>query len=288
MPKIHRPMQGIRIWKNEKNKFCVFELHYSADEDKRTEAWKANAKSGLTSAKWKQEYELEWLSFAGQPVYPDWNRRIHGVEYELDAHMGLPLLIGFDFGLTPAAVIAQLQGNQLMVMKEYIGMNIGAKRFVEYVQKQLRTRYPNWANFRRDYLCFIDPSGQFRKDTDEGTCAQILDAAGFNPQPGPVAFEARRTAVEQFLVTMHKGAPTLQVAMNECPTLTKGFDGGYMYPEGALELKADSASPIKNIYSHVHDAFQYLCFGVGAVRMEVRRQFGNASPGYGFQGRDKR
>lgn len=277
-----KPMQGIRIWKNPKNRFTVFEIHYSADEDKTSAEWKAAAKSGMPRRQWEQEYEIKWHSYEGLPVYGDWNKTLHESPFVMEAHVGLPLLIGWDFGLCAAAIVGQLQGSKLCILKEFTSMNMGAERFSTYVVHQLRQLYPQWADRKRDWLCWIDPSGQFRKDTDEGTCARVLDNKGFSPMPGPVAWEARRGAVEAFLCRMTKEGPSFQVNTMQCPVLSKGFEGGYRYPKKATELEQTILSPLKNMYSHVHDALQYLCWGV-ATKQHAMRRSQVPKPSYGFQ-----
>lgn len=284
MAKIHKPMQGIRIWENEKNKFTIFEAHYSADPDKRTAEWKENAKAGMPRRKWEQEYEISWTTFAGLPVYGDFNSQVHLSESKIKPQIGLPLLIGFDFGLSAACIIGQLQEDQLVALKEFTSVNMGARRFLSHVCPQLRILFPKWGSFKKDYLCFGDPSGAFRKDTDEGTCFQELDTAGFSPQAGPVAFEARRTGVEHFLARTTKKGPCMIINQQECPMLVKGFEGGYHYPEKAVEIEAATLSPVKNKYSHVHDAWQYLCCGMRDMN-RPRRRGAVPTPSYGFQKR---
>lgn len=281
MAKVLNPMQGVRIWENEKNHFTVFELHYTADEDKRSAEWKNAAKSGLPRRKFAQEYDLEWLTFEGTPVYGDWNKKIHAAPYLLEPQVGLPLLIGWDFGLSAAALVGQYSNGTLNILKEFTSLNMGAERFSTHVIRELRQLFPQWSDRRRDWLCYIDPSGMFRKDTDEGTCAKILDAKGFQCIPGPVAWEARRGAVEGFLCQMHRGIPGFQVNTNECPVLTRGFDGGYRYPEKATEIEQSVLSPLKNKYSHIHDALQYLAWGVNAQNQNYRR-VSVPRPAFGF------
>lgn len=284
MAEILNPMQGIRIWKNPSNKFTVFELHYSADEQKRSESWKSAAKSGMSRRKFLQEYELEWLTYTGIPVYGDWNKGFHGSQFIIEPQVGLPLCIGWDFGLCAAALIGQLQGSQLCILKEFTSVNMGAKRFSSHVVSQIRLLFPQWSDLRRDWLSFGDPSGAFRKDTDEGTCFQVLDAHGFQTIPGPVAFEARRQAVENYLVKVIKGEPCFKVNINECPMFVKGFDGGYRYSDTALEFEKNTLVPIKNIYSHIHDAGQYLCSGIlQAARSYAAGAVSVPRPTYGFQ-----
>lgn len=278
------PMQGVRIWENQKNRFTVFELHYSADEAKRSDEWRDRAKSGMSRRTFQQEYELSWISYSGIPVYGDWKKDFHGSPYKIEPQVGLPLCIGWDFGLCAAALIGQLQGDQLCILKEFTSVNMGAKRFSLHVVQQIRQLFPQWADLRRDWLSFGDPSGAFRKDTDEGTCFQVLDAHGFQTQAGPVAFEGRRQSVENFLVKVVKGEPCLKVNLNECPMFAKGFDGGYRYSDTAAEFEKNTLVPLKNIYSHIHDAGQYLCSGILEASASYRRGMIRVpNPSYGFQ-----
>lgn len=268
----YRKLPGVKITKNKKNKFTVFELHYSADPDKATEMWKEAQKSKTSLKKWNQEMEIVWDQHAGNPVYPDYNRKFHETQDELLPEIGLPILIGVDFGLTPAAVIGQLQDQKLVIFRELCEFNMGAERFTKKLKEVLSTEYPNWANLSKDYLMFVDPSGFFRKDTDENTCAQILIDGGFNPHPGPVAWEERRTAVEFFLTNVKKGEALLQIQSTNCRMLTKGFQGGYMWPEGAFDIEPAKLRPVKNEYSHIQDALQYLCSGVHNTRAKSKRK----------------
>jgi hypothetical protein len=281
MPEVKRPMQGVRIWENDKNHFTVFELHYSADEEKRSVEWKDAAKSGMPRRKFQQEYELEWVTYQGMPVYGDWNKKIHASAFTLEPQLGLPLLIGWDFGLCAAALVGQYVEGTLNILKEFTSVNMGCERFSTYVVHELKQIFPQWNDRRRDWLCFIDPSGNFRKDTNEDSCASILNSKGFLPIPGPVNWEPRRGAVDSFLCRMYRGNPGFQVNINECPVLTKGFDGGYRYPEKAAEIEQTSQSPIKNIYSHIHDALQYLAWGVNA-NCQNYRSVRVPRPAFGF------
>lgn len=169
-------------------------------------------------------------------------------------------------GNTPACVIAQLQGQTLVVLKEFTAQNMGAERFVDLVLPQIRAAYPAWSDQRRDWFDFIDPAGEFRKDTDEGTCAKVLDAAGLTPIPGPVAFEARRKAVETFLVKRTRQGEAFQIDKDACPVTYRGFKGGYRFPEKAMDVEPTKLRPIKDEHSHPHDALQYICAVVTGLK----------------------
>lgn len=253
------PTEGLEIWKNEKNGFLVFQLHYKADPQKRDPAYIKEIKESMPVRQFSQEYELQWESFEGLSVFADWDITIHGVKKDIRPQVGLPLLLGLDFGLTPACLVCQLQEDTLCCIKEYTAMNMGAERFFHWLIPQLKTQFHLWQDLAKDYLVFIDPSGEFRKDTDEGTCAKIIDKMGFrNIIPGPVAWEERKNSVDHFLTRRTRNGPCFQVSLPNCPILTRGFQGGYRYDDKVLELEPNKLRPKKDIHSHIQDALQMV------------------------------
>ena len=256
------PMEGVEVWQNDKNKFLIFQLHYTADPEKRDGEYRDSIKNSMPIRKYLQEYELNWESFVGLPVYGDWDKTKHISTEKIQAHLGSPLLIGFDFGLTPACIIAQLRGDTLFVLKEFVEFNKTVESFGDMVVSQLKILYPEWGDLSRDILCFVDPSGASRKDTDGSTCTMILNSKGFRAIPSEITWEARKSSVEHFLTRSINKIPCLQVDASNCPMLIRGFEGGYMYSEGSDTVEPGKIRPIKNEFSHVHDAFQYLCAGM--------------------------
>jgi hypothetical protein len=113
-----------------------------------------------------------------------------------------------------------------------------------------------------------DPSGATPGQRDGTTCIGALTRLGFNcmPAPGNNSYTPRRDAVIKLLKRMGgfivDNSP-LPNGERRCPVLTKGFNGGYQF---ARVRSADGGEiyhyePLKNIYSHVHDALQYLVLG---------------------------
>lgn len=268
-PDYKNPMQGVRAWQNQKNKFLVYELHYTADPEKRDPSYKESIKNSMPVQEYLREYELHWDTFSGQPVYPEFGK-IHVIDEQPTPEPGLPMLIGLDFGLTPAAVVAQYADGVLTIFKEYVEVNMGAIRFMDMLTADLRLRYPGF-DFKKNWKCFIDPSGLFRSDTDESSCAQIV-AKYFVPIPGPVAWEQRRNAVVSQLIKLNKGIPAFQLYARECPVLFKGFEGGYRFSDKNVELEPNKLRPLKDSYSHPHDALQYVCSGVKSLTQSAMKQ----------------
>ena len=153
--KVLTPMPGLRVWTNPKNGFTVFECHYTADPIKRTPEWKAKNKAGMPTRDWNTEYEITWESWAGLPIFPDWNSQLHISKELLVPHAGLPILRGWDFGLTPACIICQLVEDVLWVLKEYVEFNMGALRFSAKVTQQCRVNFARWSDPRKHWKDFI-------------------------------------------------------------------------------------------------------------------------------------
>lgn len=255
---IPSPLQGVNLWRNEKNRFLVFEAHYTADPSKRNPDYIEPIKASMPLNQFRQEFELVWESFIGMAVYPDFNKLVHCTDKILLPKIGIPLLLGLDQGLHPAVVVGQLVENDLIIYKEYTAHNMGAERFCEYVCTQLRKDFPAWQSFKDDYILAIDPTAFNRRDVDERTYAIVWSEAGFITNAGENLWEPRRTAVEQWLIKFRRGEPCFKILSKECPVLVEGFEGGYRYPEAAQELEPTKIRPVKDKYSQPHDALQYI------------------------------
>lgn len=256
------PMPGVHIWTNPGNEFTVFELHYTADPSKRSKEWKRETSKGMPIRKWNQEYEIIWETWTGKPVYADFVKASHTVTETIDPHVGLPLLRGWDFGLTPAAVICQLQENTLCVLHEFTAVNEGIESFSEKVLKHCKLIWPRWGDLSVDWLDFYDPAGNRASETNAVSCANILKKKVKRCTPGAVAFEPRRQSIEHYLTRRDKNGPWFKISEPNCPVLTAGFAGGYRYPDKIDGMGVDKIKPLKDHHSHPHDALQYVATGL--------------------------
>lgn len=255
---VHFPMDGVEVRRNPRNRFVVFQLHYTADPDKRSKEFKERTRSEMPLAKFEQEYELRWLSYAGLPVHTDWATKNHGSREPIEAEAGLPLLRGWDWGLTPACVVAQLVGDRLNVLREYTALNMGAKRFVNMVMGKLALEYPAWWRPGDDWIDFIDPAGVAKAQSDETQCVQYLRERRLRIVPSAVGWEERKQSVDYFLHRQTKAGSCFQLAIGQCPVLFRGFEGGYRYPEKMAEIEPAKIRPLKDEHSHPMDALQAI------------------------------
>lgn len=289
------PLEGVEVWKNPKNGFTVVDLHYTADPKKRSVAWREAVRQSMPARDYQMEYERSWQTFEGKPVHIDFNKALHVAKSPISVEPGIPLLLGWDFGLTPACLLTQLVGRRLHVLKEFVEENGSISKLGPVVWNYLFLNYLTWMhNIDEQVISYVDPAGFQKSQADEKTCVEVLRYCGDirNPQkrtgfrkihPGPVGWEDRRKAVEDYLTATYGEGPAFLIDETGCPITVEGFSGGYRYPDKAMEVQPHLVRPIKNKYSHPHDALQYLCAGA----TQLRRSYGIKSdislPRYGFQ-----
>jgi len=277
------PLEGVEVWRNPKNRFTVIDLHYTANPAKRGAAWREGVRASMPRKDFEMEYEKSWHTYEGKAVYDDFNKNLHVVKGLIEPEPGIPLILGWDFGLTPACVVAQLVGRQLRLLHEFVETDGSISKLAPEVWSFLRINFHSWTVYDDKIFNFIDPAGFNRsQENDEVTCAKILKGAGFrNVRPGLIAWEARKQAVEKFLKTLVRGAPALLVSEEGCPITVEGFGGGYKYPTKAIEVEPTKIRPVKDRWSHPHDAVQYLCDGATTTAKQSGIEL--FPPNYGFQ-----
>ena len=196
--------------------------------------------------------------FTGKLVYPEYSDTMHLAEEELQPYRGLPLILAWDFGLTPACVFMQVSPKgQLRILEEFVSEDMGIERFArDVVRPVLLNRYSGMM-----IQSVGDPAGSQRAQTNEMTCFQMLELQGIRTEPAPSnQFVSRREAVAWFLTQLTDGkTPGFSLSPN-CTVLRKGFLGGYNYRK--MKISGEdryTESPEKNEFSHPHDALQYGC-----------------------------
>lgn len=210
---------------------------------------------------WIKVYIRGEYGFAGdgKPVFPEY---VDGFHCRIaDLVPDVPLQVGMDFGLTPAAVIGQLRPDGRWVVRdELVTENMGAARFAEELGRKLRGEYGAWKVERMTG----DPAGDQRAQTDEQTVFQVLASNGIKASPAPSNdFLLRREAVAGALTRTAGGEPGF-VVHPDCRQLRKALAGAYCYRR--VQVAGDERYkdvPDKGPYSHVADALQYLLLGGG-------------------------
>ena len=197
-------------------------------------------------------------SLSGKPVY--------STSFKVDKHVSkkplrvdpeLPVVIGFDTGLTPAAAFMQMGlDGRVKILREASVFDMGMKRFaMNYLRPIIKNFFPD------NPLIFIgDPAGSRRADSDESSAFKVLKelfdkddvivkaAATNNP-------DVRIQALEQLMCQYPDGEPLLQIDPS-CKRLIEGLRSKYRYPKIKIS-GAYSDKPEKNDWGHLVEAAQY-------------------------------
>ena len=201
--------------------------------------------------------------FDGKPVYPTFRRETHVANMPLLWNENLEIIVGIDYGRTPAAVfMQQLPGGRWVVLHELLAVNMGAKRFAELMKREIARKGWSHATFR----FYGDPAGDDLTQSDETSPSMMLRAQGIPVVKAPTNDPSVRIeAVEQVLDRMTDGGPAMLISPT-CKNLIAGFEGGYRYARLGTSGDHYDVKPDKNRFSHPHDALQYGIMGGGEGR----------------------
>jgi hypothetical protein len=189
---------------------------------------------------------------SGKPVYEEYNDEVHC--REIEANPSLPLLIGMDYGRTPAAALCQItKRGQFRIIDEVVASGMGVRVFARDWLK------PHLAQFYANYSIAVigDPSGNDGRDTEEVTCFQILAEEGFSAVPAlSNETTARIEALSDYMNKMVEGQPGFVISPR-ARTIRKGLNGGYCYDRVQVSGDRYKDVPSKNKYSHPVEGAQY-------------------------------
>lgn len=201
----------------------------------------------------------------GKAVYNNYNDDIHSVD-KIEVDPTVPLLLGWDFGLSPACIILQItQEGYVNCIKELASSDLFLDSFIPnalmpVLQRDFKDYYGNIEITSSE----IDPSG-INRDQVSGW-SPMTRMAEFGLKPCPASTNnpfIRIDAVKKLLETMINGHPRFRISRQGCPILREGFLGRYQYKK--LKVSGEeiySDQPDKNDFSHPHDALQYACLKI--------------------------
>ena len=204
----------------------------------------------------------------GRPVWPEYDDAM--MADDLEPLENLPVHVGLDFGLTPAAVFAQrLPNGRWNVLHELVSFDMGLERFCSMLKSELETFFP-----RYQVLIWGDPAGQQRDQIFETTAFDHLKTHGMLARPTATnEFRTRREALAIPMGRLIEGKPGFMID-RKCMRLRKSLGGGYHFKRVAIGAGQErfKDSPHKNEHSHVGDAAGYCLLGSEHKIMTKRAQ----------------
>lgn len=211
----------------------------------------------------------------GTPVYEDYSEALHVSATKLKFDRRRPLLLGTDGGRDACSIAGQRCYNgRLNILAELIPpRRMGAKQFGRWLRDEIAHRFPDV----QQIYAYLDPAAFDPNSEDDDYVWADLFMREFGgdawsgicrPASNTNEFTARRDAVIELLRELDAGVPQLLLDPADCPMIRKGFASGYHYEDQSKGVdKRMSAMPVKNQYSHPHDALQYLALGSSDYRL---------------------
>lgn len=201
-------------------------------------------------------------SLGGQAVFrASFKPDFHIVDAEeLILNEDMPVMLGQDFGRTPATLIGQIDTRgRLVIFDEITSEDMGIEQFAT---TKLRPLLYEKYTFCRMFMV-ADPKGRDRTQVGEVTPFMVLDNLGFDVYPAPTNnIDPRIRSVEQLLLHQVDGGPQLVIS-SRCTVLIAAMKYWYRYRRkqtGVLEDKPEKTHP----WSDVADCLQYMCMSTNA------------------------
>ena len=272
LPDWPEPPPGCDAWETPDGA-RVIKIHYSADPEKDA-AWAAEARIGVPADEWDREMEMNEEIEDGIPVFPDYDDDFHcPLAFR---HRRVPIVPGstyfggWDCGqsLTPAFVLLQVTPKEKQVHGLLEVTSPGGEpmsKFAPRVQARLLQTFPEIMN-RINHVG--DSTVTTKSGTDGRTARAEAKKWGFNIKPVPNNWELRRSSgTDVLLRVLEEDMPGFIVDGTLAPTLRLALRGRYKYElkkseEDQEEQAQVLLKPLKNMYSHIGDAFGYGCAAV--------------------------
>jgi len=254
---------GLEFRRNARNTFSIARVHYTADPDKRDEAWRNRVSSIMTPRKWQREYEIDYSVHAGEPVYAIFTPEKHVLPYTFQK--GLPVLRGWDFGMRrPAVVWAQQRDGHIVVLGSKLGENEHLDKFAKRVIEETELNFPGQV---KD---FCDPRGEQRTDTGSPSI-EVLSSFGIYPLFRYTLINEGVEIIRQKLMTvLDDGLPEMYVSADGTSIgsqmIVDGLAGGYRFKEDRTGAKPHEEPYKDGFYEHLMDALRYIMIVLYRVR----------------------
>lgn len=201
-------------------------------------------------------------SLGGQAVFrASFKPDFHIVPHEnLIPSTAMPLMLGQDFGRTPACLIGQVDNRgRLLIFDELFTEDMGIEQFATQVIRPRMMR--DWMGYSS--FMVADPKGRDKSQVNEDSPFDVLKRIGFAVYPAATnKIDARLMSVEQLLLHQTDGGPQLMIS-NKCQTLITAMKYWYRYKRkttGVLDDKPEKNHP----WSDLADCLQYMCMSTSA------------------------
>lgn len=201
-------------------------------------------------------------SLGGQAVFrASFKPDFHIVDAEkLEVIRSMPIMLGQDFGRTPATLVGQIDNRgRLVIYDELTSEDMGIEQFATTLLRPLL--YEKYQGYK--IFMVGDPKGRDKSQINEDSPFDVLKRLGFDIYAAPTnKVDPRLRAVEQLLLHQCDGGPQLIIS-SRCGYLIQAMKYWYRYKRkltGTLDDKPEKNHP----WSDLADSLQYMALSTNA------------------------
>lgn len=205
---------------------------------------------------------------SGKPVHPMYTDSVHCQPLDFLPSKDIPIVLGFDFGRTPACAFLQRTSlGRWVCFDEFCLTDSGAVDFAPQLKRYIDSNYPDY-KFRG----WGDPSGDNKNQANADTPFKIIRAAGIPCSPTSSNDPSMRRAALEIPMKENcmDGKPRF-IVMPRARMIRKGLQGGFCYRRIQVSGERYTDEPDKNEYSHPVEALEYALQGEGEGRQALTR-----------------
>lgn len=204
----------------------------------------------------------------GKPVHPRYVDSVHCVDIEFTPNNRTKIVLGFDFGRTPACAFLQKAAfDRWVCFDEFCSEDMSAITFAPELKRYIDTTYPD---FTFGFSGHGDPSGGSGGEATDDTAHKIIRASGLpckaTRSNNPIL---RRAALEKPMTEFCMDGKPRFVILPKCKRIRRGLMGGFCYRRVQVSGERYTDAPDKNEYSHPVEALEYGLQGEGEGRSAV-------------------
>lgn len=207
---------------------------------------------------------------SGKPVHPRYVDSVHCVDMEFTPDKGTEIVLGFDWGRTPACGFLQKTAVGGWICFDEMGAeDMSAITFAPVLAQYIRANYPDY-----EFKGWGDPSGGKGQSTED-TPFKIMRAEGIPVRPSEKSNNVllRRSAVEIPLRDVGMDGRPRLIILPKAKMIRKGLAGGFCYKR--VMTAGDERyhdEPDKNKYSHYVEALEYALVGEGEGKQAIMQK----------------
>lgn len=268
-------IRGVKGWLTSEG-WQVIRIHYTCDPERATEDWKQEQvqgyRGGLEGRGWQREMEIDFGSYAGDPVYSQFDSERSVARVKYNPH--LPLWRAWDFGYrNPAVTFYQLWPDDTLVMLREIFPTLDKEKLpgikTDDLAKLVIYLTDKWFPEAQDIAetagvyDFCDPAGKQKKETSDFSSVEILQRNGIEPEFNMVGRKSRVEMARYYVEGQHDDDTPRFLISPDCPLAIEAFSSAYRYPEettgGSDREMPDTSRKIQEEpYIHIMDSFEYM------------------------------